>query len=389
MSASVANAMGALATHRLNDLGQYSMEYKIGINSAGSAFEEYVEDLLTGRFYASPKEREAAFSMEFLCLGNQNFPPDAIAAGGDAFEIKKHERAASAIALNSSRPRDVLFPDDPRGKLFYAYARILEAKMPLLFVAEDVSGIVSSKNIAAFRRILSVLSRPGYDVQWKLLDSRDYCVAQERKRIIIVGMRRDSGIHYRFPEKRCTKEWASIDGSPASRWLTLKDAIGDLPEAVPAMPGNKLNISLAIPNHEYMVGAFSPIYMSRNRKRKWGEPSYTIQAVGRHAPLHPDSCDMCKVGEDRFEFTGPNYRRLSVMEAARVQGFPDSFIFKYRNIADGYKVIGNAVPSPLARAIAENIIDALGDADMKEWNGDAVSGQVGIDADCQRETGGL
>ena len=77
------------------------------------------------------------------------------------------------------------------------------------------------------------------------------------------------------------------------------------------------------------------------------------------------------------------------MEAARVQGFPDSFIFKYRNIADGYKVIGNAVPSPLARAIAENIIDALGDADMKEWNGDAVSGQVGIDADCQRETGGL
>lgn len=113
MSASVANAMGALAAHRLNDLDQYSMEYKIGINSAGSAFEEYVKDLLTGRFYASPKERKAAFSREFSWLGNQNFPPDAIAAGGDAFEIKKHERAASAIALNSSHPRDMLAQDDP------------------------------------------------------------------------------------------------------------------------------------------------------------------------------------------------------------------------------------------------------------------------------------
>ena len=75
--------------------------------------------------------------------------------------------------------------------------------------------------------------------------------------------------------------------------------------------------------------------------------------------MHPASCDMCKVGEDRFEFTGPNYRRLSVREAARVQGFPDSFIFKYRNVADGYKVIGNAVPPPLARAIAESIKGAL------------------------------
>lgn len=73
----------------------------------------------------------------------------------------------------------------------------------------------------------------------------------------------------------------------------------------------------------------------------------------------PGSCDMCKVGEGRFEFTGPNYRRLSVREAARVQGFPDSFIFRYRNVADGYKVIGNAVPPPLARAIAESIKSAI------------------------------
>ncbi len=113
MAASVANAMGALAMHRLNDLGQYSRSYKIGINSVGSAFEEYVKDLLTGKFYESPAERESSFSREFSWLGNQNFPPDAIAAGGDAFEIKKHEKPSSTIALNSSHPRDVLSRDDP------------------------------------------------------------------------------------------------------------------------------------------------------------------------------------------------------------------------------------------------------------------------------------
>ena len=249
--------------------------------------------------------------------------------------------------------------DDPRGKLFYDYARILAAKRPLFFVAENVPGIISSRNIKAFRKITSVLEAPGYSVKWRLVDARDYCVAQERKRVIIVGFLKELGIEYAYPGPKCTKEGTTIDGYKTGKWPTLKDAIGDLPEAVPALPSNKPNPKLDVPNHEYMVGAFSPIYMSRNRKRRWDEQSYTIQAGGRHAPLHPASCDMCKVGEDRFEFTGPNYRRLSVREAARVQGFPDSFIFKYRNVADGYKVIGNAVPPPLARAIAESIKNDL------------------------------
>ena len=113
MSANVAKAMGALARHRLHDLGEYSRSYKIGINSVGAAFEEYVKDLLTGGFYPSPEQRGVAFSREFSWLGNQNFPPDAIARGGDAFEIKKHEKAGGTIALNSSHPRDMLHPDDP------------------------------------------------------------------------------------------------------------------------------------------------------------------------------------------------------------------------------------------------------------------------------------
>ena len=249
--------------------------------------------------------------------------------------------------------------DDPRGKLFYDYARIIEAKRPLFFVAENVPGIISSINIAAFRKIVSVLEQPGYSVKWKIVDARDFCVAQERKRVIIIGFLKGTGINYSFPEPKCTKEGVAIDGTKLRKWLTLKDVISDLPEAKPAMRGNKPNSMLKIPNHEYMIGAFSPIYMSRNRKRSWTQQSYTIQAGGRHAPLHPDSCDMCKVNVDKFEFVGSNYRRLSVREAARIQGFPDYFIFKYNNVADGYKVIGNAVPPPLANSIAESIKASL------------------------------
>ena len=103
--------------------------------------------------------------------------------------------------------------------------------------------------------------------------------------------------------------------------------------------------------------------MSRNRVRSWSEPSFTIQASGRHAPLHPQASKMILVGKDKRIFD-PNsplpYRRLSVRECARVQTFPDDFIFKYKYIADGYKMVGNAVPVNLARVLASKIFEDIG-----------------------------
>ena len=145
---------------------------------------------------------------------------------------------------------------------------------------------------------------------------------------------------------------------------TLKDALEGLPKPIPALEKNKTNFkehkmrNNQISNNEYMIGSFSTIFMSRNRVRSWEEPSFTIQAGGRHAPVHPDAPIMKKVETDKFKFCEKNikkYRRLSVRECARIQTFPDDFVFFYKKVSDAYKMIGNAVPVKLAKVVATEI----------------------------------
>ena len=240
--------------------------------------------------------------------------------------------------------------DDKRGQLFYDYIRILNEKKPKFFLAENVSGILHPKHQNAFLNILKEFKNAGYEVSSKLLNANDFDVPQDRLRVIIVGYRLDLGKKFEFP-------------NPQKNKLVLKDAIGDLGFAKHAQEGNKTNEGdLEISNHEYMNGGFSTIYMSRNRVRSWDEPSFTIQAGGRHAPLHPQAPKMQFVAQNKKNFV-PNkehlYRRLSVRECARIQTFPDDFIFKYKNIADGYKMIGNAVPVNLAYHLANKIFNDL------------------------------
>ncbi|MGB0932571.1 MAG: DNA cytosine methyltransferase, partial [Chitinophagales bacterium] len=104
------------------------------------------------------------------------------------------------------------------------------------------------------------------------------------------------------------------------------------------------------------------IFMSRNRVRSWEEQSFTIQAGGRHAPIHPQAPKMKLVAKDKRIFIEGKeelYRRLSVRECARIQTFPDDFIFYYEKIAAGYKMIGNAVPVNLAKFLAESIKEQI------------------------------
>lgn len=241
--------------------------------------------------------------------------------------------------------------DDPRGQLFFEYIRILNAKQPKFFLAENVSGMMSQRHKTAVQNILSMLAGCGYDVSLNCADAQDYNTPQARKRVFYIGFRKDLNAHFQFPK-------GSTHGAQKP---TLRDAIWDLRgTSVPALPKNHTNPQ-AHNQHEYFVGGFSPMFMSRNRVKSWDEVAFTVQASGRQCQLHPDAPKMQKIAQDRFEFTtGYTYRRLSVREVARVQGFGDDFQFIYHKVDDAYKMIGNAVPVNLAYEIGCAISKTLG-----------------------------
>lgn len=244
--------------------------------------------------------------------------------------------------------------DDERGQLFFDYIRILNAKQPKFFVAENVSGMLAKRHSQAVQNIVELFERAGYHVFIQMLDAYDYGVAQNRKRVFYIGFRHDLNItEFDFPQPVADSDKKQ-----------LQDVIFDLKDtAIPALPKNQTNGNACLfSNHEYFIGNYSPIYLSRNRVRGWDEPSFTIQASGRQAPQHPQAPKMQKIGENAFIFDPKNldkYRRLSVRECARIQGFPDDFVFIYNNLQDGYKMIGNAVPVALARVVATQILRYL------------------------------
>ena len=111
------------------------------------------------------------------------------------------------------------------------------------------------------------------------------------------------------------------------------------------------------------------MFMSRNRVRSWDEPAFTVQASGRQCQLHPQAPKMKKVGKDKQCFIAGKehlYRRMTVREVARIQGFPDEFKFIYNEVNYGYKMIGNAVPINLAYHIAMQIKQTLKEAGVEQ-----------------------
>jgi DNA (cytosine-5)-methyltransferase 1 len=238
---------------------------------------------------------------------------------------------------------------DPRGQLFLRYIELIGQVKPKFFVAENVEGILHARNREALRRILDAFTERHYNVSYGVLNASDYGVAQDRKRVFFVGFRTDLGAHFNPPQRNPSR-------------VLLRQALAGLnpAEAVPIKTRAELEKLTDLGNnHQYYAGDhFSPIFMSRNRVRGFDETSFTIQASASHAPIHPQAPKMIKIGKDSFAFVESHlekYRRLSVRECARIQGFPDDYEFRYTSINTAYKMIGNAVPVPLAAAIARQI----------------------------------
>lgn len=238
---------------------------------------------------------------------------------------------------------------DPRGELFYDYINVINSVKPKFFLAENVAGMLSKRHEEAVENLLETFDDVGYNVSLHSANASDYGVPQDRKRVFYIGFRKDLKIDYHFPE-------------PLSSKKTFKDAIWDLRKTAVPSKDNKAISGLKVLNHEFFTGGFSSMFLSRNRVRGWDEPGFTVQASGRQTQLHPQAPKMIKTGKDKYSFVKGKeelYRRLTVREAARLQGFPDDFEFHYSNLHDGYKMVGNAVPVKLAYVIANSIKQAL------------------------------
>lgn len=217
--------------------------------------------------------------------------------------------------------------DDSRNKLYRYFADIVDKKQPVIFIAENVKGILTLGGGMVLEAIINEFSIKGYTVCYKLLNAANYGVPQNRERVFLIGLRNDCDLKFEFPERLVNT-------------MTLREALYDLP----------------MPKKEDICHApFSSRYMSRNRRRGWDEVSYTIPAMAKQVPLHPSSPKMRKLKKDLWVFGEGETRRFSWKEAAIVQSFPKEIEFA-GDLNSKYAQIGNAVPVKLAEAVGHSVI---------------------------------
>ena len=247
---------------------------------------------------------------------------------------------------------------DSRGMLYKECLRIIEQKMPKVIVFENVKGLLSTKyidgqNLAeVIVEDLSVMNGIGYNVVYRLINAADYGVPQNRQRVLFVGIRKDLGKTFQFPEKQ-SREGLSLKyvlDVPSSATNNIDwpfspqalDMISYIPEG-----GSWKDVP-----YEHLAPRFQKI---RDNMKKYHSPNFYRRFSREEicgtitASAQPENCGIIHPTENR---------RYTVREVARIQTFPDNFKFitdSARNITAMYKVIGNAVPVTLAYNIAKAI----------------------------------
>jgi DNA (cytosine-5)-methyltransferase 1 len=215
--------------------------------------------------------------------------------------------------------------DSLRGTLYQSMAKVVETRKPLLFMAENVKGLLTMDNGKAIEKIVLDFENLGYSVAYKLFTTADFEVPQKRERVVIIGTRKDLLPKFVFPKNYLSK----------TNWVKLGDAIGDLE-----------NIKEGVVANHYWSKA------KKNNGQGNSEVSKDQPGPTMRAEHH---------GNIEFHWNGT--RRLSAREAARIQSFPDNFIF-YPSTSSAYKQIGNAVPPVFGWHIAKSI-EAFLDSNLK------------------------
>jgi DNA (cytosine-5)-methyltransferase 1 len=214
--------------------------------------------------------------------------------------------------------------------LYREFDRVLRKVRPKAFVVENVNGMAFGKSRTLLENQLHRYRLAGYRVKWSVLNAKDFGVAQNRRRVFLVGIRSDLNFEYRFPEP-------THGPGRKNPFVTQRDVLKGLPR----WPAGEFNVE---PFHWY--------YLSRKRRMPWGKQSPCIVGHWRHVPLHPLSPPLKRIDTDHWIFSREGKaRRLSYRECALLQGFPWEFKWERGTARDRFQMIGNAVPPPLFSAV--------------------------------------
>lgn len=241
--------------------------------------------------------------------------------------------------------------EDTRGTLFFEFIRAIKSIKPKIVVGENVKGLIAHDKGQTLQTMISTLEEVGYKVQYKVLRAQYLDVPQKRERVIILGVRKDLNIPFIFPKEK-------------NYTITLKEAFENIPSSIgQEYSDKKKRVLKMVPpggywrdlpinvQKEYMMKSY---YLGGGktgmaRRLSWNEPSLTLT---------------CSPSQKQTERCHPEETRpFTIREYARIQTFPDNWIFK-GSISSQYKQIGNAVPVNMAYHIGKSLIAMLnGDFD--------------------------
>ena len=263
--------------------------------------------------------------------------------------------------------------EDPRNKLFFEFVKFVDLAKPKAVLIENVRGIVTNNNGYAKDRIYQIFEERGYTVNHCILDASNYGVPQRRLRNFFVMLKNGQTFDFEKIEK-CTE------------YVTVKDAIGELynyesnntnnPFFLDSEPETEYRKYLrakdnGIPNHEvrYPAEKVQQRISFVPQGGNWEdvpENMWPTDRKNRHSSAYKrleeekTSCTI-DTGNNHSNYFHPLYNRIpTVREAARLQSFPDDFVFE-GNRSEQYRQVGNAVPPLLAKAIAQEIRKVLDD----------------------------
>jgi DNA (cytosine-5)-methyltransferase 1 len=291
----------------------------------------------TGKF-------ETVFANDFnkwACISYQRNVGDIVC--DDIRNLKEVPKADVMIGGPPCQGFSTANPDrcmsDPRNWLFKEYFRVLEMVDPQLFIMENVSGMKTLEKGRVLQLILEQISEIGYNYQWDILNSYDYGAAQKRRRLIIVGTK--PGIIWNFPK-------------PTNENKTVGDVLSK-----PFRSDDPCHLPMISNLSEKNIERLSYIPQGGSMKdcpeeiRTNSSPQRAMRRLDMSKPSHTIVHNNC---DHYYHPTEP--RRITIREMARIQGYPDSYIFEGSKNEQSRQV-GNSVPVTLAYNLALSVFKSL------------------------------